>query len=138
MYDDRPLFLSIFYSDTLFGLVLQIVKELPRDVMHHTFMTLLRASGSGRLPMFVCSLRHRFSKDVNHFTINDLVKAEPANAFAEAVGGEAIDPTIEGTRNQIVIDFLVSVIRVRTILQPIHRVGELSELGVCDCQFEFL
>lgn len=28
MYDDRPLFLSIFYSDTLFGLVLQIVKEL--------------------------------------------------------------------------------------------------------------
>ena len=27
MYDDRPLFLSIFYSDTLFGLVLQIVKE---------------------------------------------------------------------------------------------------------------
>lgn len=28
MYDDRPLLLSIFYSDTLFGLVLQIVKEL--------------------------------------------------------------------------------------------------------------
>jgi hypothetical protein len=28
MYDDRPLFLSFFYSDTLFGLVLQNVKEL--------------------------------------------------------------------------------------------------------------
>jgi hypothetical protein len=28
MYDDRPLFLSFFYSDTLFGLVMQNVKEL--------------------------------------------------------------------------------------------------------------
>jgi len=28
IYDDRPLFLSFFYSDTLFGLVMQIVKEL--------------------------------------------------------------------------------------------------------------
>jgi hypothetical protein len=28
VYVDRPLFLSFFYSDTLFGLVLQIVKEL--------------------------------------------------------------------------------------------------------------
>ncbi len=28
MYDDRPLFLSSFYSDTLFGLVMQNVKEL--------------------------------------------------------------------------------------------------------------
>ena len=133
MYDDRPLFLSIFYSDTLFGLVLQIVKELPRDVMHHTFMTLLRASGSGRLHMFVCGLRHRFAEDVNHFTINDLVKAEPTNALAEAVGGESSHEPIEGSGNQIVVDLFVSVIRVRTILQPIHRVGELSEFGVCDC-----
>lgn len=83
-------------------------------------------------------LRHRFTKDVNHFTINDLVKAEPTNALAEAVGGEAIHEPIEGPRNQIVIDFFVSVIRVRTILQPIDRVRELSELGVCDCQFDFL
>ena len=110
MYDDRPLFLSFFYSDTLFGLILQIVKEL-------------------------C---HRFSKDVNHFTINDFVEAEPTNAFAEAVGGESIHPSIEGSGNQVVIDFLVSLLRVRTILQPIHRVGKLSELGVCDCQFDFL
>jgi hypothetical protein len=28
VYVDRPLFLSSFYSDTLFGLVMQIVKEL--------------------------------------------------------------------------------------------------------------
>lgn len=75
---------------------------------------------------------------MNHFTINDLVKAEPTNALAEAVGGEAIHEPIEGPRNEVVIDLLVSLIRVRTILQPIHRVGELSELGVCDCQFEFL
>lgn len=75
---------------------------------------------------------------MNHFTINDLVKAEPTNALAEAVGGEAIHEPIEGPRNEVVIDLLVSVIRVRTILQPIHRIGELSELGVCDCQFDFL
>ena len=83
------------------------------------------------------ALRHRFSKDVNHFTINDLVEAEPANALAVAVGGEPIHEPIEGSGNQIVIDFLVSVIRVRTILQPIHRIGELSELGVSDCEFDF-
>lgn len=74
---------------------------------------------------------------MNHFTINDLVKAEPTNAFAEAVSGESIHKPIEGPRNKIVIDLLISVIRVRTILQPIHRIGELSELGVCDCQFDF-
>ena len=89
-----------------------------------------------------CSLSHnsshRFAKDVNHFTINDLVKAEPTNAFAEAVGGESIHEPIEGSGNQIVIDFFVSVIRVRTILQTIHGIGELTELGVSDCQFEFL
>ena len=95
--------------------------------MHYTFMTLLRASGSGRLHMFVCGLRHRFSKDVNHFTINDLVKAEPTNAFAEAVGGEAIRKPIEGARNEVVIDLIVTLIGVRPILQAIHRIGELTD-----------
>ena len=89
-----------------------------------------------------CSLSHnsshRFSKDVNHFTINDLVEAKPTNAFAEAVGGESIRPSIEGSGNEVVINLLVSFCRVRTILQPINRIGELSELGVCDCQFDFL
>ena len=84
-----------------------------------------------------CCLSNRFAKERYHFTINDLVEAELTNAFAEAVGGESIHPSIEGSGNQVVIDFLVSVIRVRTILQPIDRVGELSELGVCDCQFDF-
>lgn len=110
IYDDRPLFLSFFYSDTLFGLVLQIVKELCNGL----------------------------AEDVDHLTINDLVEAEPANAFAEAVGGETIRKPIEGSGNQIVIDFLVSVIGVRPILQAIHRIGELTDFGVSDCEFEFI
>lgn len=116
----------------------QIVKELPRDVIDHTFMTLLRVSGSGRLHMFVCGLCHRFAKDMNHFTINDLVKAEPTNALAVAVGGEAIRKPIEGARNEVVIDLIVSVIGVRPILQAIHRIGELTDFGVSDCEFDFI
>ena len=85
----------------------------------------------------LCDLRHRFSKERYHFTINDLVEAELTNAFAEAVGGESIHPSIEGSGNEVVINLLVSFFRVRTILQPINRIGELSELGVCDCQFDF-
>lgn len=107
-------------------------------MMHHTFMTRKRASGSGRLHMFVCGLRHRFAKDVNHLTINDLVKAEPTNALAEAVGGEAVLKPIEGSGNQIVVDFFVSVIGVRPILETIHRVSQQTKFRVCDCQFEFI
>ena len=88
----------------------------------------------GRL--FRC-LSNRFSKERYHFTINDLVEAELTNAFAEAVGGESIHPSIEGSGNEVVINLLVSFFRVRTILQPINRIGELSELGVCDCEFDF-
>ena len=84
------------------------------------------------------ALRHRFSKELNHFTINDLVEAEPTNAFAESIGGETILPSVEGSGNEVVINLLVSLLRVRTILQPINRIGELSELGVCDCQFDLL
>ena len=83
-------------------------------------------------------LSNRFSKDVNYFPIDDFIEAEPTNAFAEAVSGDTIFEPIEGSGNQVVIDFLVSLLRVRTILQPIHGIGELSELGVCDCQFDFL
>ena len=75
---------------------------------------------------------------MNHFTINDLVKAEPTNALAEAVGGEAIRKPIEGSGNEVVIDFFVSVIGVRPILQTIHRIGELAQLGVSDCEFDFV
>ena len=110
MYDDRPLFLSFFYSDTLFGLVLQNVKEL----------------------------RNRLSKDVDHLAINDLVEAEPTNALAEAVGGEAVLKPIEGSGNQIVIDFFVSVIGIGPILETIHRVSQQTKFRVCDCQFEFI
>ena len=110
VYVDRPLFLSFFYSDTLFGLVLQIVKEL----------------------------RNRLSKDVDHLAINDLVEAEPTNALAEAVGGEAVLKPIEGSGNQIVIDLFVSMIGVRPILETIHRVSQQTKFRVCDCQFEFI
>ena len=85
-----------------------------------------------------CGLRHRFAKERKDFPIYDFIVAEPANAFAEAVGGESIFPSVEGPRNQIVIDFLVSVIGVRTILQTIHRVSELTQFGVSDCEFDFL
>ena len=110
MYVDRPLFLSFFYSDTLFGLVLQNVKELCNGL----------------------------AEDVDHLTINDLVEAEPTNAFAEAVGGEAVLKPIEGSGNQIVIDLFVSVIGVRPILETIHRVSQQTKFRVCDCQFEFI
>ena len=83
-------------------------------------------------------LCNRFSKEPDDFPIDDFIEAEPTNTFAEAVGDEAISPSIEGSGNQVVIDFLVSLFRVRTILQPIHRVGDLPELGVYDCQFDFL
>lgn len=84
-----------------------------------------------------CCLSNRFAKERYHFTINDLVEAELTNAFAEAVGGESIHPSIEWSGNEVVINLLVSFFRVRTILQPINRIGELSELGICDCQFDF-
>lgn len=42
MYDDRPLFLSFFYSDTLFGLVMQIVKELKFYLPRRIFCFRLR------------------------------------------------------------------------------------------------
>ncbi len=84
------------------------------------------------------ALRHRFSKDVDHLTINDLVEAEPANALAVAVGGEAIRKPIEGARNEVVIDLAVTLIGVGPILQAIHRIGELTDFGVSDCEFEFV
>ena len=75
---------------------------------------------------------------MNDLTINDLVEAEPTNALAEAVGGEAIRKPIEGSGNQIVIDLIVSVVGVRPILQTIHRVSQQTKFRVCDCQFEFI
>jgi hypothetical protein len=84
------------------------------------------------------ALRHRFSKERYNFPLNDFIVAEPANTFAEAVGGDTIGEPIEGTRNVVGVNLIVSVIRVRTIFQTIHRVGELAQFRVCDCQFDFV
>ena len=113
------------------------------------FDSRLRATAKIRLtllllfPIFIVeqiyfvALRHRFAKERYNFTIHDFVETKPADTFAKGIGGETINPTIEGPRNQIVIDFLVSVIGVRTILQTIHRVRELTEFGVSDGEFDF-
>lgn len=144
VYDDRCLMLSFFYirycvraqvNYFRFGGFFCCMYDF-RHTRDPDSLSLLLSDIYFRAG-FRC-LSNRFSKDVNHFTINDFVEAEPTNAFAEAVGGESIHPSIEGSGNQVVIDLLVSLLRVRTILQPIHRIGELSELGVCDCQFDFL
>ena len=84
------------------------------------------------------ALRHRFSKERYDFPLNDFIEAEPANTFAEAVGGDTIGEPIEGTRNVVGMNLIVSLIRVRTIFQTIHRVGQNSKFRVCDCQFEFV
>jgi hypothetical protein len=85
-----------------------------------------------------CGLRHRFSKERKDFPLYDFVVAEPTNAFAEAVGGESIFPSVEGAGDDVAFDFLVSLIGIRSILQTIHGVSELAELGVSDCQFDFI
>ena len=89
----------------------------------------------GRL--FRC-LSNRFSKERYDFPLNDFIEAEPANTFAEAVGGDTIGKPIEGSGNVVGVNLIVSVIRVRTIFQTIHRVGELAQFRVCDCQFDFV
>jgi hypothetical protein len=80
----------------------------------------------------------RFTKERYDFSFKDLVKAEPANTFAEAVSGDSISEPIEGTRNVVGVNLVVSVIGVRPILQAIHRIGELTEFGVSDCEFDFI
>ncbi len=133
-----------FVSDIMFGLFLNCY--LPRRL----FDSRLRATAKIRLtllllfPIFIfgqicfVALRHRFSKERKDFPIYDFIVAEPANTFAEAVGGESILPSVEGSGDEVVIDFLVSLLRVRTILKTIHRVSELAQLGVSDCQFDFV
>jgi hypothetical protein len=66
------------------------------------------------------------------------IEAEPANTFAEAIGGDTISKPIEGARNVVGVNLIISVIRVRAILQTIHRVGQNSKFRVCDCQFDFV
>ena len=89
----------------------------------------------GRL--FRC-LSNRFSKERYDFPLNDFIEAEPANTFAEAIGGDTIGKPIEGTRNIVGMNLIVSLFSVRPILQAIHRIGELTQLGVSDCQFDFV
>ena len=84
------------------------------------------------------ALRHRFSKERYNFPLNDFIEAEPANTFAEAVGGDTISKPIEGSGNVVGVNLIVSVIRVRTILQAIHRVGQNSKFRVSDCEFDFV
>jgi hypothetical protein len=84
------------------------------------------------------ALRHRFSKERYNFPLNDFIEAEPANTFAEAVGGDTILEPIEGTRDVVGFNVFVSLIGVRPILQAIHRVGDDAEFRVSDCEFDFV
>jgi len=112
------------------------------------FDSRLRATAKIRLtllllfPIFIveqkCGLRHRFSKERYNFPLDDFIEAEPANTFAEAVGSDSILEPIEGTRDVVGFNVLVSLIRVGPILQTIHGIGENAELGVSDCQFDFV
>jgi hypothetical protein len=36
------------------------------------------------------------------------------------------------------MNLFVALIGVRPILQAIHRVGELTDFGVSDCEFDFV
>jgi hypothetical protein len=84
------------------------------------------------------ALRHRFSKERYNFPLDDFIEAEPTDTFAEAVGGDSILEPIEGTRDVVGFNVLVTLIRVGSILQTIHRVRDYAELGVSDCQFDFV
>ena len=50
MYVDRPLFLSFFYSDTLFGLVLKLLKNY---LLRRMFDSRLRATAKIRLTLLL-------------------------------------------------------------------------------------
>jgi hypothetical protein len=84
------------------------------------------------------ALRHRFSKERYNFPLNDFIVAEPANTFAEAVSHDSVSEQVEGSRNEVGINLIVSLFGVRPILQAIHRVGELTDFGVSDCEFDFI
>ena len=85
-----------------------------------------------------CGLRHRFAKERYNFTINDLVQTEPTNALAKSIGDDTIRKQVEWARNMVGVDLLVSLIGVRPIFQTIHRVSEMTQFGVSDCEFDFL
>lgn len=84
------------------------------------------------------ALRHRFAKERYNFTIHDLVETEPTNTLAEGIGGDTIRKQVEWARNIVGVNLLVSLIGVRPIFQTIHRVRELTQFGVSDCEFDFL
>jgi hypothetical protein len=84
------------------------------------------------------ALRHRFAKERYNFPFNDFVEAEPANTFAEAIGGDTILEPIERTRDKVGMNFIVALIGVGSIFQTIHRVGKNAQLGVSDGEFDFV
>jgi hypothetical protein len=81
---------------------------------------------------------HRFSKERYDFPINDFIETEAANTFTKGISGDPVSEPIEGTRNVVGMNLIVSVIGVRPILQAIHRIGELTKFRVSDCEFEFV
>ena len=85
-----------------------------------------------------CGLRHRFAKERYNFTINDLVQTEPTNALAKSIGDDTIRKQVEWARNIVGVNPFVSLIGVRPIFQTIHRVSEMTQFGVSDCEFDFL
>ncbi len=128
------------------GLGYSLCFYLPRRMLYFRF----RATAKIRLTLHLLfpilivgqiyfrGLRHRFTKERYNFPINDLVEAEPTNTFAEAVGGDSVGEPIEGTGNVVGMNLLVSLVGVRPIVQTIHRIGELAQLGVSDCEFDFV
>lgn len=88
--------------------------------------------------IYFVALRHRFAKERYNFTINDLVQTEPTNALAKSIGDDTIRKQVEWARNMVGVNLLVSLIGVRPIFQTIHRVSKMTQLGVSDCEFDFL
>lgn len=133
---------------------LQHLKFSKNYLLRRMFDSRLRATAKIRLTLLLlfpiliveqtlfCSLGHNlsygFAKERYNFTINDLVETEPTNTLAKGIGGDTIRKQVEWTRNIVGVNLLVSLIGVRPIFQTIHRVRELTQFGVSDCEFDFL
>ena len=149
MYDDRPLLLSFFYFRYFIRACFEIVICLGGYLIFAYATTAkIRLTLLLLFPILIvgqivfCSLSHnsshRFSKERYNFPLNDFIVAEPANTFTEAVSHDSVSEQVEGSRNEVGINLIVSLFGVRPILQAIHRVGELTDFGVSDCEFDFI
>jgi hypothetical protein len=145
VYDDRPLLLSFFYFRYFIRACFEIVICLGGYLIFAYATTAkIRLTLLLLFPIFIfgqicfVALRHRFAKERYNFPLNDFIVAEPANTFTEAVGNDSVSEQVEGARDKVGMNLIVSLIRVGAILQAIHGIGELTDFGVSDCEFDFV